>query len=42
MGFQARGVPQECQVLVDQESLGRRAVRGDKEILDFLDYLVSM
>lgn len=36
-----RGVHLVCQALADQESLERRAVRGDQELLEPLEYQVQ-
>lgn len=42
LGLRERGVHLACQASVDQESLERRAIRGDKAFLELPEYLVSM
>lgn len=36
-----RGVHLVCQALADQESLERKVVRGDQELLELMEYQVQ-
>lgn len=40
LGLRESGVHLACQASVDQESLERRAIRGDKAFLELPEYLV--